>query len=401
MPGESPLNMMRPQGQAARRRRSGAGRGRRLRAVLVALAIVIVVALAWVWLWYDAAAIADRTLAGWVEREAAAGRVYSCAAQAIGGFPFRIEARCADAVAEIKNNRPQFTARATAVTFAAGVFDPTRLIGDITGPLTLAERDKAPSLIANWSHARLTVRGRPPNPESVSVSLDTPRLDREGAPGAAILFAAERAELQGRMISGSPHNNPVIEAVLRLAAATAPPLHPLAAHPVEAEIDVVLRGLRDLSPKPWADRFREMQTAGGGIEIKSLRIARGDALIVGIGNLSINAHGRLDGLIRIAIVGIEHIVPDLGLDRAIERGVDRLAGANGASRQGANALNRLMPGLGEAVRETANASLIENLKKMGQPTEIDNKPAILLPLRFADGLVFLGLLPLGEMPPLF
>ncbi len=402
MPGESPLNMMQAQGRAARKR-SGPVRRRRLGPVLVALAIVIVVALAWVWLWYDAAAVADRTLAGWLEREAAAGRVYSCAAQAIGGFPLRIEARCADAAAEIRNNRPQFTARAKAVTFAAEVFNPTRLIGDVTGPLTLAERDKPPSLVANWSRARLTVRGRPPDPESVSVRLDTPRLDREAAPGAgaATLFTAERAELQGRMIAGSPRDNPVIEVVLRLAAATAPTLHPLTARPIEVDIDVVLRGLKNLAPKPWADRFREMQAAGGGIEIKSLRIARSDALVVGIGNLSINAHGRLDGLIRIAVVGVEHIVPDLGLDRAIERGIDRLAGANGASRQGPSTLDRLMPGLGDAVRETTNASLIENFKKMGQPTEIDNKPAILLPLRVVDGSVFLGLLPLGAAPPLF
>ena len=69
--------------------------------------------------------------------------------------------------------------------------------------------------------------------------------------------------------------------------------------------------------------------------------------------------------------------------------------------RGFGALDRLMPGLGGAVRDTANASLIENLKKMGQPTEIDKKPAIVLPLRFADGSVYLGMMRLGEVPPLF
>ncbi len=60
-----------------------------------------------------------------------------------------------------------------------------------------------------------------------------------------------------------------------------------------------------------------------------------------------------------------------------------------------------MPGLGAAVRETANASLVENLKKMGQPSMIDNQPAIVLPLRFADGSIYLGMLRIGEAPPLF
>jgi hypothetical protein len=90
----------------------------------------------------------------------------------------------------------------------------------------------------------------------------------------------------------------------------------------------------------------------------------------------------------------------LGVDRIIGRGIDRLAG-NGQSPQGLGALDRLMPGLGGVVRDTANASLIENLNKMGQPTEIDKKPAIVLPLRISDGSVYLGMIPLGDVPPLF
>jgi hypothetical protein len=64
-------------------------------------------------------------------------------------------------------------------------------------------------------------------------------------------------------------------------------------------------------------------------------------------------------------------------------------------------LDQLMPGLGGAIRSTANASIIDNLNKMGQPTEIDKKPAIMLPLRFSDGSAYLGMIPLGEVPPLF
>jgi len=40
--------------------------------------------------------------------------------------------------------------------------------------------------------------------------------------------------------------------------------------------------------------------------------------------------------------------------------------------------------------------VIENLKKMGEPTAIDNRPAILLPLRFVNGAIYLGMLRIGE-----
>ena len=94
-------------------------------------------------------------------------------------------------------------------------------------------------------------------------------------------------------------------------------------------------------------------------------------------------------------------MPKLGIDRLIGRGIDKLNGGSGQAQQGLNALDRLMPGLGSVVRDNAAASVIDSLNKMGQPTEIDNKPAIVLPLNFSDGFVSLGMVPLGEVPALF
>ncbi|HKM87501.1 MAG TPA: DUF2125 domain-containing protein [Xanthobacteraceae bacterium] len=399
MPGESPLNMMRPQRRQVRTPAAAVPR-RRLWPVVAAVCILIALAGGWCGLWYYAAAVADRTLAGWVAREAAAGRVYSCGSQGISGFPFRIQARCVEAAAQINSNQPPFVVSAKDVTFAAQVYHPTVLVGQVTGPLTLAVPSQPPSFIANWSGAQMSVSGLPPEPESVSVTFDNPRVDHVVAANATTVFAADHAEIRSRIVGGSAGNNPVIDTLVRFAAATAPTLHPLLAAPLQGDIDAVLRGFKDLSPKPWAERFREMQAAGGNIEIKSMRLERSDAIIVGTGTLTVNEHGRLDGLIRIAIAGIGNIVPLLGVDRLIGRGIDRLAGS-GQSPQGLGALDRLVPGLSGVVRDTTNASLIDNLTKMGQPTDIDKKPAIVLPLRFSDGSVYLGMIPLGDVPPLF
>jgi hypothetical protein len=146
-------------------------------------------------------------------------------------------------------------------------------------------------------------------------------------------------------------------------------------------------------------QFSDMRAAGGGIEIKALRIERPDAVIVGNGTLTVNEHGNVDGLIRVAVSGVENIVPLLGLDQLIGQGIGRITG--GGAAPGVNPLDRLLPGLSGIVRESANSSVIETIKKMGQPTEIDKKPAVALPLRVTDGVIFLGLIPLGVLPPLF
>lgn len=369
---------------------------------LWALALVVVIGAGWIVLWYAAASIANRTLAGWVDREAEAGRIYSCDSQTIGGFPFQIKVACDNAGAELKSNQPPYAINALGVTFTAEVWHPTRLVGDIRGPLTVALPGERPLMSASWSRARIAIEGQPPDLERASMAIETPRLELNGEAGAPAqsLFAAKRGELRTGIVAGSARDRPVIDIVLRLDGGAMPTVHPLVAQPTEAEIHILLRGFKDLGPKPWPERFREMQASNGAIEVKALRIVQGNAIVVGAGSLTVNAQGKLDGLIRIAVVGLEEIVPKLQLDRVIGQAVGRIAGSD-APAEGLGALDRLLPGLGGVVRDTANAGVIDNLKKMGQPTEIDKKPATVLPLRFNDGAVYFGMLRIAELPPLF
>jgi hypothetical protein len=400
MSGESPLSMMRSAPQRLRKR-PAAMRRRRFWLYVAPFAIVIVLALGLIWGWYLAASIADRALAGWIDREAKLGRVYACGSQSIGGFPFRIVIRCVQAAAMFNSNHPPFDVTATDVTFSAALYRPTLLHGDISAPVTLANPGQPPIFVVNWSRAQLDLLGLPTDPEGISVSLAQPRLDRVAGPGSGMIFQADSAVVDGRIIEGSARSNPVIEATGHFTAALAPSFHPLLAAPLQGDIDAVMRGFKDFSPKPWPVLFREMQASGGGIDIKSLRIERSDAIVIGDGTLTVNGNGKLDGVINVAVAGIENIVPLLGIDQLIGQGIDKLTGGSGSPDQGLNALDRLVPGLSGVVRDQTNSNLIDNIKKMGQPTEIDKKPAIALPLRVADGIIYLGIIPIGVVPALF
>jgi len=381
--------------------RQRAERPRRLARYVAAAAIVIVLAVGWSWGWFYAASIADRTLSGWVDREAALGRHYACGAQSIGGFPFRIVTRCDQAAAAFANTRPPLDVHATDMTFSAAVYRPTLLHGEIVGPVTLADPGQPPTLIADWTRAQINLLGLPPDAEGMSMMLIKPRLDRVAGIGIGTIFQADRVEVDGHIVQGSARNNPVIEATGHFAAVLAPNVHSLLAAPLQGDIDAVMRGFKDFSPKPWPVLFRDMQASGGGIEIRSFRIERADAVAVGTGKLTVNENGRLDGVLNVAIAGIENIVPLLGIDRLIGQGIDRLTGGSGSSEQGLGALDRLLPGLSGVLRESTNASLIDTVKKMGQPTEIDKKPAVALPLRVADGVIYVGVIPVAFVPALF
>jgi hypothetical protein len=400
MSAQSPLSMMQPRRAPARPRRGPPPRRRFWRFLLLA-AVIVALPIGWTALWSYAASIANEALTGWLNREAALGRVYACGSQTIGGFPFGIAIRCDKVAAAFKSNRPPFDVSAGEITFSAQVFRPTLLNGQISAPVTLADPGQGPAFVANWSAAWLTLLGLPPEPERVTVDLTKPRLDRTAGPNAGMIFQADRLEVDGGIIAGSARRNPVIETSGKFTAALAPSFHPLLAEPLQAEIDAVMRGFKDFLPKPWPVLFRDMQASGGGIEIKTLRLARSDAALLGAGTFTINASGRLEGELRVTIAGVENIVPLIGVDQLIGQGIDRLTGGGGSPAQGLGALDRLLPGLGGVVREGASAGLIETIKRMGEPTKLDGKPAVALPLRVTDGIVYVGIIPVAMGPALF
>ena len=176
MPGQSPLSMMQPPEQRAQRQvRAPAPRRRRRWPIWAPVAAVILLAVLWSGLWYVSASMADRTLAGWVEREAAAGRVYSCGSETIGGFPLSIRADCIDATAEIKNSQPPYgSAPRPSISSRRSITRPGSSAMS-TGPLNFAAIGQPPSLTADWTHARIIVSGVPPDPEQRLHRRSTPR----------------------------------------------------------------------------------------------------------------------------------------------------------------------------------------------------------------------------------
>ena len=367
---------------------------RRRRWPLLLAIVAIVAAGLWAGGWYVAAGITERTIAGWQAREARAGRVYACATQTVGGFPFGIAVRCAEAAAELTANHPPLAVKAKDLVISAQVWQPTALTSELVGPVTIAEPGQPASVSANWRRAQTEVRGLPAAPEHVAIRIEKPVV--RGLPDGKSLFKAARVELNGRLVSGTVRDRPVIEIELKLAAAAARGWHPAAAVPVDADITAVLRGLADFSPKPWPARFRQLQAAGGRIEIKSARVRQGETIAVANGVLGLSPRGRLDGALRLTVANLEKALPALGLERLLapETASPQLNRAFGA-------LDRIMPGLGKVARQNAGPALVAGINIMGEPAELEGQRAVTLPLRFSDGAVSLGPVMIGYMPPLY
>jgi hypothetical protein len=383
--------------------------------IFVAPVLLLIVAVAWSAFWFYAASKVDVVTDAWRAQEAKSGRVYDCGRRSVAGFPFRLEVRCDDASVSLISQTagqsatsPPITARLGEIRVVAQVYDPKLVIAEFAAPATISDRGSGASFVASWSKGRSSVVGLPAVPQRASIVFDDPTLDRVDGAARVNLASAKHVELHGRLADGAPLDRPVIEAVLEIASGRILEQHPLLAEPFEADIHTMVSGLKDLSPRPWPERFRMIQAAGGHLDIVQSRLQQGEVVAVATGTLGLSPSGCLDGELQMTVAGLEKVVPALGIDKMLEQGVPQSTldhVAPGVKSQDINrlmgALDRALPGLGNVVRQNATIGVAAGLNALGKEAVLEGKKARTFPLRFADGAVYFGPFKVAQTPPLF
>jgi hypothetical protein len=389
-----------------------APRRRALWRLFILPALLVVAAIGWSAFWFYAASEVGVRADAWRAREAKSGREYDCGKRSVAGYPFRLEVSCEDAsvtlVSQTAGAAAPFTARLGEIMVIAQIYQPNLLIADFKAPATVAERDQPPSVKVNWTTGRSSITGLPNNPQRASIVFDNPAIDRINGPVLTPLAKAGHVELHGRLAEGSAQDHPVIETVLQIAGGTIQEVHPLLAAPFDADVQTRLSGLKDFAPKPWPERFREIQAVGGHVEIMRSRIQQGDMIAVAAGTLGLNANGRIDGELQMTVAGIEKVIPALGIEKMLEEGVPQATldkVAPGVKSQDLTnllgALDKAIPGLGKVVKQNANAGVAAGINSLGKEAELEGKKARAFPLRFVDGAVYFGPIKVAQVPPLF
>ncbi|MBR0828824.1 DUF2125 domain-containing protein [Bradyrhizobium manausense] len=373
--------------------------------------LLLLLAAAWSGFWFYAASRAETAADAWRAQEAKSGRIYDCAKRSIAGFPFRFEVQCSGAsvalVSQTASKTP-FTAKLDNILVVGQIYDPKLVIAEFTAPATLTDGVTQTTFVVNWSKARSSVVGLPAIPDRASIVFDDPTINRLDGSVQVPLARAKSVELHGRLAEGSPSDHPVIETVMQIAQGSIQGVHPIFAEPFQADVRAKVTGLNDFAPKPWPQRFRELQAAGGHVEIVQSRIQQGEMIAVAAGTLGLSPNGRLDGELQMTVTGLERVIPALGIDKMLEEGVpqatlDRVA--PGVKSQDLNslfgALDRAVPGLGKVIKQNANAGVAAGINSIGTESVLEGKKARSFPLKFVDGAVVLGAIKVGQIPPLY
>ena len=137
---------------------------------------------------------------------------------------------------------------------------------------------------------------------------------------------------------------------------------------IDLDAELTVSGLDQVHGTSQAERLRSWAGAGGHAEIARLRVLGPGAASETSGTLALDTRGRVNGALKVLVHGIDQMLGDL-----IER--------------------RMMP------REMM--TMVPTLAALSQKGDIDGRPAMVLPVNLREGLIRIGPMPVGALPPVF
>lgn len=258
---------------------------------------------------------------------------------------------------------------ASAPRFAvvAQVYDPRRLIGELTGPVAITDAAGGKADLS-FGSARASAAANANNRfDRASIALAGPRLVVDGAE----IGAARALDVHVRRKPDGSEG--VYDVAAKLEAGVSPLLDamPVGSGPLSAELQAEARGIDDLRPKPTSERLRAFAEAGGRIDLALARIERGDVAAEAKGDLGLDVEGRPTGALTVTARGVDGLV-------------QALAGGEGGGRK--DMLSSLL-GIGAQM--------------LGKPGKLDDRPATAYRVTLDRGRVEVGPIRVWKFAPLF
>ncbi|MCT8972385.1 DUF2125 domain-containing protein [Microbaculum marinisediminis] len=338
--------------------------------VLVALAVVAVAA-GWSAVWYFGTQKADAMITAWLADEAARGRTYACGERSVGGYPFRVEVRCTEPSVDIADAKPHVRASASGFRAVAQVWNLTHVIYEIDGPVRIEggnKRRPAFAVDTDWDLLQGSLRapgGQIARGDLAITGFTAMPDPAVGGPGGGATVTASRVGIHGRKADTAPDAHDVDIAVDTIDLVVTPD----GMGPSDA-VDLSFVGRLGALPYPPPrdpEAFLAAWRANGGsVEVGKLSATQGETELRAEGTLTPDGAGRPEGSVTIKLAG-----PDL------------------TTPGSAGAFGGLAPVMALALRLA------------GRPDDIEGRTAVSGTIEMRDGKVFLGPMPIAELPKIF
>ncbi|SDA30004.1 hypothetical protein SAMN02799622_04610 [Methylobacterium sp. UNC378MF] len=292
----------RPEGAAQTAPGSGARRSRLGLFLPYILLTIVVVGWSAGWLWMRERAASE--IDGWIAREAAAGRTWTCTDRALGGYPFRLELRCSGVTLDRADGR----FRLGPSTAVVQIYQPRLVVFESVGPFHVEQGDLTGD--ASWGALQGSFHGAADGFTRASLVVDKPNVTVKGAEPGPIAVAGRHLELHARPSPGRYESDGAVDVSLRLNQAAVPQLDAVTGSqdPADLALDATLTQATVLQTGTVARELERWRQAGGTLDLTALALAKGAQRVQAKGTLALDSAHRPAGQIDLRAAGVDALV---------------------------------------------------------------------------------------------
>lgn len=337
--------------------------GRRRGGLGLILGIVVVLGLAWVGYWYAAHYLAEKTIAR-LNAAPVNGKKIGCTDVVLDGFPLRLDFRCARGTYVEAGDR--ITAALGGVAATAPLYWPGYVEAKLDAPLVVNAPDLGVALTTSWSAGTANATAGIGGLKGAGASFVSLKADNTSVmPGMPVKSAsADTADASISPAGGGAYAMKGSATRLALTRTDGSPLPD-----IDADVAVTALNVGSLGTDP-ARAVLAWLRGSPSATIERARIAMAGAIVSASGNLSVSPEGLLSGSILLRYNSIEAL---------------------------ANLIETLKPGSRD--RQEVQLAL-QGLQMMSAPKPGDDGAALQTTISIKDGLVGVGIVPVGVVPAL-
>ncbi len=328
------------------------------------IGILVLIPVLWVGYWWAAQEIARAAIDRATTRPMAGGR-FACAGETLGGFPLRLDVGCTRAE---YGDGPQGTgerlsAALGGVQVSAPLYWPGYVEANLTSPFVVNAPPTGLAITTQWSAASTSATAGLGGLKSAAATFHGLDFSSAGGPALPVkAVTADLAEASAAPAGGGAYRFAATAHALKVVRANGQEIPSI-------DGDALITALNfgnSLGTDPRA-ALSAWAKAGGTARIDRLRFAAGEAVADADGELAIAANGLISGKLNVRLRNPDAFV---ALAEAIKPGAAKEAG-----------------------------KILAVVTALTVPVDTPDGPARQTTVVIRNGLVSVGILPVGMLPP--
>lgn len=258
-----------------------------------------------------------------LEREASAGRQWTCKERALTGFPIAVRLQCTGLKLQANNNYGSQSAQLTAVTAKYNILNPSLIRIEAAGPAKLSQSrfkdgqsDQRQDLMSNWGNLRLDIGLSLMRPRTAILTAQNARITvtRNNALPVDLSISNAHIELDLQRSSSSFHDLRYKATIDKLVSTE---LDSFVADDTPA--DIFLSGLLSnfeflrKSSRSRVQIFEEWSQSGGRLIIDDLAIIKTKFQFATRGEIILDHNGFPEGRLTVGASGVSGLMRRFGV----------------------------------------------------------------------------------------